>query len=80
MQAKTMKILDTNNPDQHLFGVKIQVNSRRAVFVAEHNELFSCETEVEAQEKANKINIYISNHPELYQRFLEERNAKVINF
>jgi hypothetical protein len=79
MKAKTMKVLDFNSSEL-MFGVKIIVNNRRAIFVAKDKRLVNFKTEVEAQKEADEINKYLIEHPELEKVFVENKTLKVAQF
>ena len=79
MKAKTMQVLDFNSPEL-LFGVKIKVNNRRAIFVAKDKKILALQTEIEAQKEADEINEYLNTHPELEKVFVENKSLKVAQF
>lgn len=79
MKAKTMKVLDFNSP-KLLFGVKIMVNNRRAIFVAKDKKIIALQTELEAQKEADEINKYLTTHPELEKVFVDNKSLKVAQF
>lgn len=79
MKAKTMQVLDFNSPEL-LFGVKIMVNNRRAIFVAKDKKILALQTEIEAQKEADEINEYLNTHPELEKVFVENKSLKVAQF
>ena len=82
MKAKTMKILDKRNADQDLFGVKIQINNRRSVYVSlrGENHLFCVLTQKEAQDQADLINKYISENPDLETKLKTNKSIQGVIF
>ena len=79
MKAKTMQVLDFK-ADKMLFGVKIMVNNRRAIFVAKEKKILALQTEQEAQNEADEINKYLIAHPELEDVFKADKTLKVALF
>jgi hypothetical protein len=79
MKAKTMQVLDFKAKEM-LYGVKIMVNNRRAIFVAKDKKILALPTEQEAQNEADEINKYLLVHPELEKVFKEDKTLKVAIF
>ena len=82
MKAKTMSIFDKSNPESELFGVKIQVNNRRSVYVAKNGEkqLLCVPTKKEAQIEADLVNEYISKNPDFETKLNSDKTIKVVLF
>jgi hypothetical protein len=79
MKAKTTQVLDFNSSEL-LFGVKIMVNNRRAIFVAKDKKILALQTKIEAQKEADEINRYLTTHPEIEKVFVENKYIKVAQF
>lgn len=82
MKASTMSIFDKRKPEAELFGVKIQVNNRRAVYVAKNGEkqLLCVSTKKEAQVEADSVNDFISKNPDFEAKLNSDKTIKVVLF
>lgn len=76
MKAKTMEIFNKSKPETNFFGVKIQLSTRRAVYVANKKGLYCYPTQSEAEIKANEVNQYIVDNPDLEIKLLSDKTLK----
>ena len=77
-----MSIFDKSNPEAELFGVKIQVNNRRSVYVSKNgeNHLLCVSTEKEAQKEADLVNEYISKNPDFEAKLKSDKSIQAVIF
>ena len=77
MKAVTMDVLNIENPEEKLFGVKIKVSKNRDIFLMKDKSIRCSKFKSEAHEWADKANEMLIAKPELQQVFNENKTIKV---
>lgn len=72
-----MDVLNIEEPEKKLFGVKIQITRSRSIFLMKGNSVETFETEIEANERVGQVNKMLSEKPELEQKFKDNPTVKV---
>lgn len=80
MKVKLMNVLNLNDKDSELFGVKIQVTPRRAVFVAEGNAIYSTPNREMALLKLSEVQQSLDSDEEAVKFLIENPKVQVAIF
>lgn len=76
MKVKLMDVLSFKDKNKILYGVKIQVNNRRVVFVGTENGIYSTENKDEALLKIKEVEGALDG--EIIKVILADKNMKGI--
>lgn len=76
MKVKLMDVLSLKDTSKTLYGVKIQVNNRRVVFVGTENGIYSTENKDEALLKIKEVEESLDD--ETIKAILSNKNMKGI--
>ena len=79
MNVKIMNVLDEKNEDM-LYGIKIQLSTRRAIFIAKGDSLMAFKIKQEAEDQAIEVKAYLEANQNLEDVFRNDKTIKVIKF
>ena len=80
MKVKLMSVLNLKEKEVELFGVKIQVTPRRAVFVAEGNAIYSTPSREIALLKLSEVQQSLDSDSEAVKFLINNPKVKVAIF
>jgi hypothetical protein len=75
MKAKIMKVLDNNNPEKELFGVKI-TGLRRPIFGADENGIISISDKKEVESLIKQFNKKFESNPQIEIKLRENKTIQ----
>lgn len=75
MKAKLMKVLDMNEPEKELFGVKI-LGLRRSIYGTDVNGIISIPDKIEARKLVQKFNKKIEENPQIEIKLRENKTIQ----
>ena len=78
MKAKLMKVLDINEPEKELFGVKI-TGLRRPIFGTDKTGIISIPDKKEAQNLVQQFNEKIEANPQIEIKLREDKTIQGVS-